>query len=141
MIVQRSTSIRRSQVWLVTLDPTVGAEIQKRRPCVVVSHDLIGALPIRVVVPITEWQERFAGRVWSVRFVSDGRNGLTKDSVADALQALQLRPLRICRIPSRMKSIPWGGGAVAVAAPARAAVATGLGIAEGTAGQDDLPGL
>ena len=71
---------------MVTLDPTVGAEIQKARPCVVVSHDLIGALPIRVVVPITEWQERFAGKVWLVRLIPDWRNGLTKDSAANAIQ-------------------------------------------------------
>ena len=98
MIAQRNTSIKRSQVWLVTLDPTVGAEIQKRRPCVVVSHDLIGALPIRVVVPITEWQERFAGRVWSVRLVPDGRNGLTKDSAADALQVRCVSKDRFVRL-------------------------------------------
>jgi len=98
MIVQRNSSIKRSQVWLVTLDPTVGAEIQKRRPCVVVSHDLIGALPIRVVVPITEWQERFAGRVWSVRLVPDGRNGLTKDSAADALQVRCVSEDRFVRL-------------------------------------------
>jgi mRNA interferase MazF len=55
MIVQRNSSIKRSQVWLVTPDPTVGAEIQKLRPCVVVSHDLIGTLPVRVVVPVTGW--------------------------------------------------------------------------------------
>lgn len=86
MIVQRSSRIKRSQVWLVTLDPTVGAEIQKLRPCVVVSHDLIGTLPVRVVVPIIGWQEWFAGKVWLVKLEPDRRNGLTKDCAADALQ-------------------------------------------------------
>ena len=86
MIVQRNSSIKRSQVWLVTPDPTVGAELQKTRPCVVVSHDLIATLPVRVVVPITEWQERFAGKVWLVRLIPDWRNGLTKDSAANAIQ-------------------------------------------------------
>ena len=27
----------RGEVWLVNLDPTVGSEIQKTRPCVIVS--------------------------------------------------------------------------------------------------------
>lgn len=98
MIAQRNTSIKRSQVWLVTLDPTVGAEIQKLRPCVVVSHDLIGTLPIRVVVPVTEWQEQFAGKVWLVRLVRDGRNGLTKDSAADALQVRCVSEDRFVRL-------------------------------------------
>lgn len=29
--------VRRGEIWLVTLDPTVGSEIRKARPCVVVS--------------------------------------------------------------------------------------------------------
>lgn len=98
MIAQRNTSIKRSQVWLVTLDPTVGAEIHKLGPCIVVSPDLIGTLPIRVVVPVTEWQEQFAGKVWLVRLVRDGRNGLTKDSAADALQVRCVSEDRFVRL-------------------------------------------
>jgi mRNA interferase MazF len=30
---------RRDEVWLVSLDPTHGAEIQKTRPCLVISPD------------------------------------------------------------------------------------------------------
>ena len=29
--------VRRGEIWLVNLDPTIGSEIQKVRPCVVVS--------------------------------------------------------------------------------------------------------
>ena len=29
--------VKRGEVWLVNLDPTVGSEIQKTRPCVVIS--------------------------------------------------------------------------------------------------------
>ena len=29
--------VKRGEVWLINLDPTVGSEIQKTRPCVVVS--------------------------------------------------------------------------------------------------------
>jgi mRNA interferase MazF len=36
-VVSRDESIRRGDVWLVALDPTVGSEIQKTRPCVVIS--------------------------------------------------------------------------------------------------------
>ena len=86
MIVQRNSSIKRGQVWPVTPDPTVGAEIEKTRPCVVVSHDLIGTLPIRVVMPITGWQEWFTGKAWLVRLVPNRRNGLAKVSAVDALQ-------------------------------------------------------
>lgn len=39
--------ISRGEIWLVNLDPTIGAEIHKTRPVVIVSSDAIGALPIR----------------------------------------------------------------------------------------------
>jgi len=79
-------SIQRGQVWKVTLDPTVGAEMAKTRPCAVVSRDSMGTLPIRVVVPITEWRQHFASQLWHVRLVPDRYNGLTKVSAADVLQ-------------------------------------------------------
>ncbi|MDP3236772.1 MAG: type II toxin-antitoxin system PemK/MazF family toxin [Myxococcales bacterium] len=45
---------KRGEVFLVTLDPTVGAEMQKTRPAVVVSPDeLNGALATVIVVPLT----------------------------------------------------------------------------------------
>jgi len=31
--------MRRGQVWLINLDPTIGAEIRKTRPAVVVNDD------------------------------------------------------------------------------------------------------
>lgn len=41
-------------VWLTTLDPTMGREIQKTRPCVVVSPaELHGILPTVIVAPMT----------------------------------------------------------------------------------------
>jgi mRNA interferase MazF len=46
----------RGEVWDIRFDPSVGAEIQKIRPAVVISLDSIGRLPLRIVVPITEWK-------------------------------------------------------------------------------------
>ena len=43
-------SIQRGDVWLVNLEPTIGAEIRKTRPVVVVSSVSVGVLPIRLVV-------------------------------------------------------------------------------------------
>jgi mRNA interferase MazF len=46
--------VKRGEVWLVALDPTVGTEIQKTRPCLVISpDDLNGTLRRMTVVPIT----------------------------------------------------------------------------------------
>lgn len=46
--------VKRGEVWLARLDPTVGSEIQKTRPCLVVSPDEFNAiLGSVVVVPMT----------------------------------------------------------------------------------------
>jgi mRNA interferase MazF len=79
-------AISRGEVWLVNLDPTVGAEIRKSRPVVVVNSDAVGTLPIRLVAPLTEWKDSFAGKIWFVKVVPDAANGLTKTSAADTLQ-------------------------------------------------------
>lgn len=83
---ETSLTIRRGEIWLVNLDPTVGAEIRKTRPVVVLSSDAIGALPVKLVAPITEWKEHLARNVWHVAVDPDHANGLVKSSVVDALQ-------------------------------------------------------
>jgi mRNA interferase MazF len=50
--------MRRGEAWLVNLDPTIGAEIKKTRPAVIVNDDAVGILPLKVIVPITEWRDR-----------------------------------------------------------------------------------
>lgn len=45
---------RQGDVWLFALDPTRGAEIQKTRPCVIVSPDTLNAgLRTVLIVPMT----------------------------------------------------------------------------------------
>lgn len=77
---------QRGQVWLVNFDPTVGAEIKKSRPAVVVSSDAVGRLPIKLVAPITDWKDHYARNIWHVRIDPDPKNGLTKASAVDTLQ-------------------------------------------------------
>jgi mRNA interferase MazF len=46
--------MKTGEIWLVQLDPTVGNEIQKTRPCVVISPDDMNAHLRRVIVaPMT----------------------------------------------------------------------------------------
>lgn len=47
------TSISRFQVWLISLNPTKGKEINKTRPCVVISPDEMSALSTVLVAPMT----------------------------------------------------------------------------------------
>lgn len=44
----------RGEIWLAALDPTVGSEIRKTRPCVIVSPDeMNGHLRTVIVAPMT----------------------------------------------------------------------------------------
>jgi mRNA interferase MazF len=46
--------VARGDIWLVNLDPTVGGEIRKSRPCVVVSPpEMHGHLRTAIVAPMT----------------------------------------------------------------------------------------
>ncbi len=47
-------AINRGEIWVVNLDPTIGAEIRKARPVIVISSDAVGVLPIKLVAPLTE---------------------------------------------------------------------------------------
>jgi mRNA interferase MazF len=78
--------MRKGEVWIINLDPTVGAEIQKTRPAIIVSEDSIGILPLRVIVPLTDWKDHYEIAPWIVRIDPDQSNGLSKASAADAFQ-------------------------------------------------------
>ena len=86
--------MKRAEVWRVNLDPTLGAEIRKTRPVVIVNDDAIGVLPLRVVVPITDWKDRYSIAPWMVKLEINKQNGLTKTSAADAFQVRSLSQVR-----------------------------------------------
>lgn len=66
-------AIRRFDIVLVNLDPTVGSEIRKSRPCLVVSPDVINTrLRTIIVAPMTSAQKAWPTRV-AIRF--QGREG------------------------------------------------------------------
>ena len=77
---------RRGEIWLVDFDPAVGAEIRKVRPAVVISLDTLGRLPLRIIVPITDWKPQYVRYPWFVELPVSPTNGLVKDSGADAFQ-------------------------------------------------------
>ena len=95
---------RRGEVWNVDFDPTIGAEIQKIRPAVVVSINGIGRLPLKLVAPITDWKIHFSGRIWLVNVKPTNTNGLTKESAVDVLQVKSLDVQRFLTKRGRLKA-------------------------------------
>ena len=93
---------KRSEIWLVRLHPTIGDEIGKIRPCVVVSGERVGRLRLRMVVPITDWKDFYGGYIWMTRLDPDAQNGLSKISSADAFQ---LRSASLQRFVTRVGTL------------------------------------
>ncbi|MEW5766905.1 MAG: type II toxin-antitoxin system PemK/MazF family toxin [bacterium] len=87
----------RGEIWFINLDPTVGAEIQKMRPAIIVNDDAIGILPLKVIVPLTDWKDRYTIAPWMVQIEPDAENGLEKTSAADAFQVRSVAQERFVR--------------------------------------------
>jgi mRNA interferase MazF len=109
-------SLRRGETWLVNFDPTIGAEIKKIRPAVIVSSDAVGRLPIKLVAPVTDWKDHYAHNIWHVRIDPDSTNGLSKPSAVDTLQLRGMDTQRFVRrlgevAPDKMEEIVLAIGA------------------------------
>lgn len=102
----------RSEVWQVNLGQTVGEEMQKVRPAVVVSSSKIRKLRLRLIAPITTWKDHFSGLGWLVKIDPDPQNGLTHPSAVDALQ---LRGLSVERFIEKRGRFPAGTMEIIVA--------------------------
>ncbi|MDY7005154.1 MAG: type II toxin-antitoxin system PemK/MazF family toxin [Cyanobacteriota bacterium] len=64
----------------------MGAEIRKIRPAIIISSDGIGRLPIKLIVPITDWKNYFENDSLHIKIEPDLANNLTNISTIDLLQ-------------------------------------------------------
>ena len=88
--------MKRGEVWWVNFDPSVGGEIQKLRPAVIVSNDFSNYHLNRVqVIPLTSSTARFFSSEAAVTL-----NGQTRKAMAD-----QLTTTSKLRFSSRMGSL------------------------------------
>jgi mRNA interferase MazF len=79
-------SISQGEIWMVEFFPKVDSEITKLRPAIVVSHDTIGKLPLKTIVPITDWKPNYAYYPWMIKIEPNKTNGLSKISAVDCFQ-------------------------------------------------------
>jgi mRNA interferase MazF len=100
------TKLERGMVIDVNLDPTLGFETGKIRPCIIVTNDIYNErVPVIQVVPVTAWNEKKALIKTNVEIEPASTNGLTKKSIADCLQT---RPIdyqhRLVRIRGKISA-------------------------------------
>lgn len=89
--------MKQNEIWLIDLDPTKGAELQKKRPAIIVNDDALGKLPLKIVIPITDWKDRYSIAPWMVRLIPTTENGLSKDSSADCFQVRSISQERLIK--------------------------------------------
>ena len=98
------TTLKRGMVLDVNLDPMLGSETGKTRPCIIVTNDVYNQrVPVIQVVPTTAWSAKKAKIATNVEINPSKSNGLSKKSVADCLQT---RPIdhrhRLVRIRGKL---------------------------------------
>jgi mRNA interferase MazF len=89
--------MKQTEIWLVSLEPTIGAELRKTRPCIIVNDDAVGVLALKIIVPITDWKNQYNNTPWMVNLAPNVSNGLQKESAADCFQVRSLSENRFIR--------------------------------------------
>jgi mRNA interferase MazF len=91
---------KRGEVFLVNLDPTIGAEIQKTRPAVVIQNNILNQYsPLVIVCPITSTIRSGETRV----FVKAPGGGLDNDSMILTQQVRCLDKKRLVKKLGKLK--------------------------------------
>ncbi len=89
--------MKQKEIWLINLDPTIGAEIRKTRPCVILNDDAIGKLPLKIIAPVTDSKSKYRNVPWMVELTPDPANNLKKDSVIDLFQIRSVSQRRLIK--------------------------------------------
>jgi mRNA interferase MazF len=88
--------VKRGEIWLVNLDPTVGSEIQRSRPCVVISPaELNDTLRTVIVAPMT-----------SKGFATPFRVPITHAGTKGLILLDQMRTVEKVRVVKRLGAVP-----------------------------------
>lgn len=88
--------MKRGEIWLVNLDPTVGSEIQKSRPCVIVSPaELHDHLRTVIIAPMT-----------SKGFAAPFRVPVTHAGTQGLIVLDQIRTVDKTRLSKRLGTVP-----------------------------------
>jgi mRNA interferase MazF len=89
--------MKQGEIWLINLDPTVGAEMKKTRPAVIINDDELGKLPLKIIVPITDWKEHYNIASWMIEITPSKQNGLSKKSSIDCFQVRSVSKSRLIK--------------------------------------------
>lgn len=87
---------RRGEIWLVNFDPTIGAEIRKTRPALILQNDVANVhSPVTIVAAITS---QFDLPLYPTEtLIQEGEGGLKEESVVLLNQMRTIDNVRLIR--------------------------------------------
>ena len=65
----------------------------------------MGRLPLKIIVPITDWKERYDIAPWMIKIEPNSKNGLTKESSADCFQVRSVSQERFIKKLGRVSEM------------------------------------
>lgn len=74
--------MKRGEIWEIDCDSKSGTT----SPVILISVDSLAALPVRIIIPVSEWKDRYEVAPWMVQLIPDELNHLKTAACADALQ-------------------------------------------------------
>ncbi|HIP26747.1 MAG TPA: type II toxin-antitoxin system PemK/MazF family toxin [Flavobacteriaceae bacterium] len=87
--------MKQGEIWQVNLDPTIGSEMKKSRPCIILNNDMIGKLALKIIAPLTDFKAHYELVPWMVTLEPNVQNGLSKKSAIDLFQVRSLSQKRL----------------------------------------------
>lgn len=100
--ITRLRNPKRGEIWLVNFDPTIGSEINKTRPALIIQNDIANTYsPVTIVAAITSvtlGEKTYPTEV----LVTNGTGGLTNDSL---ILLNQIRTIDKARLVKRLGTL------------------------------------
>jgi len=91
-------NVMQGDICLVDFNPTIGSEIKKIRPAIIINGDFSIGLDLKIAVPITTWKDDFEKIWWLVKVMPDKFNNLDAISAVNCYQIRCISNQRIIKI-------------------------------------------
>ncbi len=87
--------MKKGEIYWVNLEPTIGDEIKKKRPVIILNPGHHQYLKLAIVIPVTAWNPQWEENPFFVSLEPNLTNGLQKKSAVDCFQLRALSHKRL----------------------------------------------
>ena len=94
--------MKQGEIWQIELDPTIGAEMKKTRPALIINVDALGKLPLKIITPITDRKEQYSNYPCMIKIMPTEQNNLSKISAVDCFQ---VRSVSVDRFTAKIGNV------------------------------------